>query len=268
MKKIRIFIAGPKALEGERNALKALAHDLNTEYEDRSAHIQVKIKSYENFKDNQQEYNKFIVTVYVKKEARNFFPKQLRDTTRISASDLSTLIKRPDILNIFSTAPNSGTCNMYRDYLPKSDSIDFEKLIKDDKVFIFNEASDYQVFKVSKNEGQDKDPNAGKPYVVLGGQYYFSYALKDLQAGQYYSLQVVDDTTRKPITKGIYLYFVAFNAEHDNIHTIIPAPILNFLKKTKIVQQDGWKAKVKGNKLVGRDIIIQLTERPKEFEVE
>lgn len=60
MKKIRIFIAGPKALEGERNALKALAHDLNTEYEDRSAHIQVKIKSYENFKDNQQEYNKFI----------------------------------------------------------------------------------------------------------------------------------------------------------------------------------------------------------------
>lgn len=519
MKKIRIFIAGPKALEGERNALKALAHDLNTEYEDRSAHIQVKIKSYENFKDNQQEYNKFIeqeadlvifvlegkvgdktreefvkaatsyqekqtpeiilfiraseansnesldeikslvktylgdhyseeytsyadlkakakhridqyitpsfslmqtarrwaisllallcllfiglfiwalffrspkaptmnnhesfvhldsmpilfagggsaanfieqsysrsthnpicfatyplgiyanmpsgnawtllaeeynrykkvdqhedrlrfrtlclsasranlselmkscssedfnheasivecyigediLTAYVKKEARNVFPKQLRDTTRISASDLSALIKRPDILNIFSTAPNSGTCNMYRDHLPKSDSIDFEKLIKDDKVFIFNEASDYQVFKVSKNEGQDKDPNAGKPYVVLGGQYYFSYALKDLQAGQYYSLQVIDDTTRKPITKGIYLYFVAFNAEHDNIHTIIPAPILNFLKKTKIVQQDGWKAKVKGNKLVGRDIIIQLTERPKEFEVE
>lgn len=59
-KNVHIFIAGAKSLEGERNALKALAHDLNTGYEDKSARIKVRVKSYEDFRDNQTEYNRFI----------------------------------------------------------------------------------------------------------------------------------------------------------------------------------------------------------------
>lgn len=61
-KTIRIFVAGAKALKTERNALKALAHDLNTNYQERQINLDIKIRSYEDFKDSQDEYNKYIVS--------------------------------------------------------------------------------------------------------------------------------------------------------------------------------------------------------------
>ncbi len=59
MKKIKIFVAGSKELEAQRNAIKSVISDLNTEYE----HLDVSLKmySYENYSDNQTAYNKFIV---------------------------------------------------------------------------------------------------------------------------------------------------------------------------------------------------------------
>ena len=59
-KTINIFVAGAKALKEERNALKALAHDLNSEYDDKRIGIHIKTKSYEDFRDDQNIYNHFI----------------------------------------------------------------------------------------------------------------------------------------------------------------------------------------------------------------
>ena len=72
-KTINIFVAGAKDLKNERNALKALAHELNTSYEDRKININLKIRSYEDFGDNQKEYNNFIensadVAIFVLKD--------------------------------------------------------------------------------------------------------------------------------------------------------------------------------------------------------
>lgn len=72
-KTINIFVAGAKDLKNERNALKALAHELNTSYEDRKININLKIRSYEDFRDNQIEYNNFIeneaeVAIFVLKD--------------------------------------------------------------------------------------------------------------------------------------------------------------------------------------------------------
>ncbi len=59
MKKIKIFVAGSKELVAQRNAIKSVISDLNTEYEHRD--INLKMFSYENYSDNQTAYNKFIV---------------------------------------------------------------------------------------------------------------------------------------------------------------------------------------------------------------
>lgn len=60
MKTISVFIAGSTVLQTQRTKIKALASDLNGEYEKHGVHLQV--FSYENFKDNQDAYNNFITT--------------------------------------------------------------------------------------------------------------------------------------------------------------------------------------------------------------
>lgn len=62
-KQVSIFVAGAKALVNERNALKALSHELNTKYNEDGVDVFVEMKTYEEFKDNQQVYNEYIVNV-------------------------------------------------------------------------------------------------------------------------------------------------------------------------------------------------------------
>lgn len=59
-KTIRIFVAGAKELKTERNALKAVAQDLNTRYVENAVDASIVMKSYEHFKDRQKEYNDYI----------------------------------------------------------------------------------------------------------------------------------------------------------------------------------------------------------------
>ena len=100
MKKvIRIFVAGAKDLQSERNALKALAHDLNTHYEDRHIGIFLKIKSYEDFKDNQNEYNDYIenfadVVIFVLKDGIGIHTEE----EFIMASNAFSRKKHPEII--------------------------------------------------------------------------------------------------------------------------------------------------------------------------
>ena len=59
-KKVSIFVAGSKDLRIERYSLKALAQELNTRYNEKAVDVFVEMKSYEDFKDNQKEYNSYI----------------------------------------------------------------------------------------------------------------------------------------------------------------------------------------------------------------
>lgn len=59
MKSIKIFIAGAKSLQQERTCIKALANELSSKYQSRG--ICIIAESYEHFKDDQKEYNAFIV---------------------------------------------------------------------------------------------------------------------------------------------------------------------------------------------------------------
>ena len=60
MSKIQIFIAGAKGLKEKRLLLKALANDLNDEYNKKGRDITIIMKSYENFGDRQEDYNHYI----------------------------------------------------------------------------------------------------------------------------------------------------------------------------------------------------------------
>lgn len=60
MKKIHIFVAGAKDLKQQRTALKALGNDINAEYDHSGNDTTLSIRTYENFGENQDEYNKFI----------------------------------------------------------------------------------------------------------------------------------------------------------------------------------------------------------------
>lgn len=60
MSKIQIFIAGAKGLKEQRLLLKALANDLNDEYNKKGRDTTIIMKSYENFGDRQEDYNHYI----------------------------------------------------------------------------------------------------------------------------------------------------------------------------------------------------------------
>lgn len=60
MSKIQVFIAGAKGLKEQRLLLKALANDLNDEYNKKGRDVSIIMKSYENFGDKQEDYNHYI----------------------------------------------------------------------------------------------------------------------------------------------------------------------------------------------------------------
>ena len=59
-KKVSIFVAGSKDLKTERYALKALVHELNTRYHEKGIDVLIEMKSFEDFKDRQTEYENYI----------------------------------------------------------------------------------------------------------------------------------------------------------------------------------------------------------------
>lgn len=59
-KNVSIFVAGAQKLKTERYALKALVHDLNTRYHEKNIDVHIEMKSFEDFKDNQTEYDNYI----------------------------------------------------------------------------------------------------------------------------------------------------------------------------------------------------------------
>lgn len=56
--RISIFVAGATALKAERDSIKTIANDLNSEFASRKVHII--IRTYEHFGENQKEYDRFI----------------------------------------------------------------------------------------------------------------------------------------------------------------------------------------------------------------
>lgn len=61
MKKIfSVFVAGSTDLKQERDALRVVAQRLNTRYNDQNFDIFVELKTYEEFKDKQSEYEAYI----------------------------------------------------------------------------------------------------------------------------------------------------------------------------------------------------------------
>lgn len=61
MKKVfSVFVAGSKDLKQERDALRVVAQKLNTRYKDQNFDVFVELKSYEEFKDKQKEYEEYI----------------------------------------------------------------------------------------------------------------------------------------------------------------------------------------------------------------
>ena len=59
-KNVSIFVAGALKLKTERYALKALVHELNTRYHEKHIDVQIEMKSFEDFKYNQKEYDNYI----------------------------------------------------------------------------------------------------------------------------------------------------------------------------------------------------------------
>lgn len=60
MRTVKVFIAGSKELENERNCLKAAALELNIKYTDNKIPVRIQMFSYDNLDDTQGTYNKFI----------------------------------------------------------------------------------------------------------------------------------------------------------------------------------------------------------------
>lgn len=213
---------------------------------------------------------------YVRKEGSEEILKQeWIDNLQITPKDLASLIKRIDVFNVFITSPNSGTCNTYEEIL-RPDVISFENQIKNKRAWSYNEASDIEVFRGEST----REPE--KPYIILGSKNYYSLALYDPQKSDkeqnYYQFEIYDKMTKKPYTKPIYLYFMAIKDETDLQSAVIPNPIYEFLKKTKITNIDGWKKMVEENvveesgKKVSRYLIkprsnlIKLTKSPDDEE--
>ena len=61
MKTVSIFIAGSTVLQSQRTSLKALAIDLNNEFEHKNG-VHLQVYSYESFRDNQKAYDEFITS--------------------------------------------------------------------------------------------------------------------------------------------------------------------------------------------------------------
>lgn len=62
-RQIPIFVAGSKSFRPQRLSLKAMANDLNNEFQEQNRGVNVLMCSYENFGDDQKEYNQFIENV-------------------------------------------------------------------------------------------------------------------------------------------------------------------------------------------------------------
>lgn len=214
------------------------------------------------------------LVVYVEKKGSETIIKQeWRDSMKITPKDLAFLINQTDVFNVFTTSPNSGTCNTYEKILHSEDSTKFEARIKNNLAWSYNEASNLGVFKI------DESDNDCRPYIVLGSKNYFSLALSESEKPKkersYYEFNICDPKTHQPFTKSMYLYFMAIQYP-DGKSAVIPTPIYNFLNKTKIANTDRWKNMVKevvveenGKKetkylIYPYSKLIQLTAKPEE----
>lgn len=59
-KEVSMFVAGAQKLKTERYALKALVHELNTRYNEKNIDVHIEMKSFEDFKYDQSEYDNYI----------------------------------------------------------------------------------------------------------------------------------------------------------------------------------------------------------------
>ena len=97
MKSINIFVAGAKRLQQERTCINSLANKLSSKYQSRD--ISIIAKSFEDFKDDQNEYNIFI------KETADIviflIDGYLGDKTKdefITATDSLSKTQRPEVI--------------------------------------------------------------------------------------------------------------------------------------------------------------------------
>ena len=114
MKKINIFLAGAKDIIHERNALKALAHDLNKQLKYRIAGIDIVAQSYEDFKDDQDVYYDFIVNqadivIFILKDKIG----EVTQKEFVKAANAYNEKKLPDIMVFLSNTKDENSSEIH-----------------------------------------------------------------------------------------------------------------------------------------------------------
>lgn len=172
----------------------------------------------------------------------------IQDVTKhkseITGEELAEILKKHSAYNIFSTSASSGTCHSFQAILPEEYNIDVATMLDTGEIRVYTEASELTEF---------KDGSC----IIMGSEYYYVYILKKEKEGQFRKYYVID-ADGKYINKTIYLYFMAFRDKDNGSYVRIPQPILAFLRKTKIVESDGWKRAVKDDKVAASSWITQI----------
>lgn len=190
-----------------------------------------------NEKDFSANYN--IVECYLGEDTmmvfvqNNFFynhPDLIKENqTTITPKQLYKLIKEPDLnADFYCTNRQSGTRDYYNMWLLKEQN---DSTIKDmseinSNIDIFNE-----------RDGEWNLIKNNSSYIIMGSKCYYPKNLdKSISKDKRYkALMLVDDNnSKKPISKDIYMYFIA-KIENDKI--IIPNTIYNLLNKIDITKE-------------------------------
>lgn len=168
------------------------------------------------------------LAVYVHKEEK--FPKEQLSSEeinqqRIYVSTLAKLINNVDSLNIFTTSVGSGTRDTYEKALIGLCDLQSKKTTN------FQQDSDLPHININNNSS-----------ILLGSQCYYVKSLRNPL-----KFIVIDDNTKQPILKDIYLFCMAYteDANHPN-RLKIPAPTVKFIKELGLV-----------SKFVGNTIFIE-----------
>lgn len=186
------------------------------------------------------------MSVYISKKYANNL--SLKEKGIIKSGELRDLLLKynknsQDTLYFYGTSKTSGTRERYNHFLLKdSGHEDIKDITKN--VDIYNETDPNKYFK--------------EPYVIMGSKYYHPLNISE---DEYITYSFYDENN-KPISKPIYLYFVAFKDEGNKTYYTIPERIFDFLMSIEITRKSIQKDKdYKERKINAKGLIEQLTKR-------
>lgn len=177
---------------------------------------------------------------------------------QISVDSLRLLIKyalnRPEQIRIFTTSKTSGTLRLYQSCFTSKDSINFEELLSSGKTHL------YYIKSTSAHINALDVPNANRPYIILGSQYYYPQTIESEKEARYTALYVTDGhiTVSKPMN----IYFVGQYIAAGADYCIIKRPVIQFLKDihaNERMDDATWGEVISGHKKTsGGDLILKL----------